>query len=85
MLYIILIVNLATQDASYCTKPDTLVNTQSALSETLHWYKTHRGYGPATIINSSDPRYTRAIDGYIYDDAVRGKVAVPPCRLLGSD
>lgn len=87
MLYIILIVNLSTPLASYCTKPDTLENTKAALSQTLTWYKTHRGYGPARIVNSGDPIYTKAINGYVLDDAANPDkpVAVPPCRLFGSD
>jgi hypothetical protein len=87
MLYIILIVNLSTPLASYCTKPDTLDNTKTALLQTLTWYQTHRGYGPARIIRSDDVVYTNAINGYVMTDAANPNqpIAVPPCRDITTE
>lgn len=89
MLYIVLAISLASTEVQYCTKPDTLEATQAALTSILasDWSKVHPVFKQPIIVDSTNLRYTRAINGFTYDDEAGNRigVVVPPCRLFGTD
>jgi hypothetical protein len=78
---------LGTANAAFCTKPDTLENTQAQFKQMFPagdvtgWVKSHPGHTPPNIIIRGQPNYTDAINGKVVDDPATGdSVKVEPCK-----
>lgn len=87
LTYIMVSFNQTSPEIAYCSAPATQAQTQGALAEfkknrLADFLARHKGFAAPVIIDSSDSRFDRLLNGYVLNDEAsnRHNVPVAPCR-----